>query len=289
MNMSLSRSLSSDRALSLDDMRRIAPSIFATQAHSSRSERFAYVPTIQVVEALIKEGFLPYSAKQSSARSDDKRDYTKHMIRFREVSRVGDWTKRTLGQAIPEVILINAHDGSSRYKLMGGVFRLICLNGMVVSEGTVETVNVRHSGKIEQEVLEGTFRVLGQTEKTIAAIEGWSQVQLQQAEREALAAAAHELRFPRDEEGNSPTAIRPEQLLETRRFGDQKNDLWTTFNVVQENCTKGGLHARAPRQMGQRRGRMQTTRDINGIDQDVKLNRALWVLAEKMAEIKQAA
>ena len=29
-----------------------------------------------------------------------------------------------------------------------------------------------------------------------------------------------------------------------------------------------------------------TTRQVNGIDQDVRLNRALWMLAEKIAELK---
>jgi len=34
------------------------------------------------------------------------------------------------------------------------------------------------------------------------------------------------------------------------------------------------------------RPRRVTTRAVNGIDQDVKLNKALWVLAERMAELK---
>jgi hypothetical protein len=50
---------------------------------------------------------------------------------------------------------------------------------------------------------------------------------------------------------------------------------------------RGGLSARAPATMGQqghwRRGRLVTTRAINNIDQDIKLNKALWVLGERMA------
>jgi hypothetical protein len=50
---------------------------------------------------------------------------------------------------------------------------------------------------------------------------------------------------------------------------------------------RGGLSARAPATMDQhgrwRRGRVVTTRAINNIDQDVKLNKALWVLGERMA------
>jgi hypothetical protein len=47
------------------------------------------------------------------------------------------------------------------------------------------------------------------------------------------------------------------------------------------------LSARAPATTDQhgrwRRGRVVTTRAVNNIDQDVKLNKALWVLGERMA------
>jgi len=63
------------------------------------------------------------------------------------------------------------------------------------------------------------------------------------------------------------------------------------LNVVQENVIKGGLHGIAitTDERGRRQRRNVTTRTVNGIDQDVKLNRALWTLAEKMAELKTAA
>jgi hypothetical protein len=72
-----------------------------------------------------------------------------------------------------------------------------------------------------------------------------------------------------------------------RRHDDQASDLWTTFNVVQENVIRGGLTAVGRDANGRRR--RTTTRAVNGIDQDVRLNKGLWVLAERMAEIKAAA
>ena len=65
-----------------------------------------------------------------------------------------------------------------------------------------------------------------------------------------------------------------------RRFEDRRDDLWTTFNRLQENLVKGGLEGRS------RNGRATRTRPVNGIDQNVKLNRALWVLAEEMRRLK---
>ena len=45
---------------------------------------------------------------------------------------------------------------------------------------------------------------------------------------------------------------------------------------VQENLMKGGLSGRTAQGKGSR------TRAVTGIDGDVKLNRALWVMAENM-------
>src|SRR6267142_7111734 len=56
------------RAMSMDDMRRLAPSIFATDKHDSRSERYTYIPTASVLEGLMKEGFNPVAVRQSRTR-----------------------------------------------------------------------------------------------------------------------------------------------------------------------------------------------------------------------------
>ncbi|KPC54864.1 Uncharacterized protein AC509_5289 [Pseudomonas amygdali pv. morsprunorum] len=68
-----------------------------------------------------------------------------------------------------------------------------------------------------------------------------------------------------------------------RRREDRSGDLWTTFNRVQENTIIGGLTGR------NKQGRRTTTRAVNGIDQDVKLNRALWVLAQALQSRQLAA
>jgi len=49
---------------------------------------------------------------------------------------------------------------------------------------------------------------------------------------------------------------------------------------VQENLVQGGLSTRTAN------GRRNRTRAIQGIDQNVKVNRALWILAEEMKRLK---
>jgi hypothetical protein len=106
---------------------------------------------------------------------------------------------------------------------------------------------------------------------------------LDDGEREAFAEAAHFLRVA-DAHGEVNTPVKPQQLLEPRRANDRSRDLWTVFNTIQENVIRGGLYATG-RDANNRR-RSVRTRPINGIDQDIRLNKALWVLAERMAAIK---
>jgi len=73
----------SESPLSDAQIMRVAPSIFATDAHHSRSERYSFVPTVDVLAGLRKEGFQPFMVGQSRTRIADKREFTKHMIRLR--------------------------------------------------------------------------------------------------------------------------------------------------------------------------------------------------------------
>lgn len=280
-------------ALSDIDLHRLAPSIFATTAHSSRSSRFTPLPTIDVVNGLRHAGFYPVAAKQSGSRAEDRKDFTKHLVRFRRLDRASDLD---LGQIFGEIVLSNANDGTSSYQLYGGLFRLVCLNGLVAADSAVQSVRIGHTGKIVDRVIEGSYSVQEQTSRALDVAHQWKQITLDAHEQQALAVSAHALRFGAPVEGEV-AAIQPQQLLHARRYDDRASDLWTVFNRVQENAVKGDLRGRT--QAGYvtnkhgrevwRPSRAVSTRQINGIGQDVKLNRDLWALASDVAAQKLAA
>ncbi len=169
---------------------------------------------------------------------------------------------------------------------MAGLFRIVCKNSMVTQTGTLDSLKVRHTGTpegVQGKVIEGTYEVLKNSEYALAAPQDWSQVNLNRDEKMILAEAAHTLRFD-DQDSNLAQAIDPSRFLNTRRVADRRDDLWTQFNVVQENVIRGGLHGVTRDDQGRRRN--VSTRAVNGIDQDVKLNKALWILTQRMAELK---
>ena len=110
--------LRSASPLGEEQMRLAAPSIFAVGKHVSRSERYAYIPTIEVLRGLEKEGFQPFMVAQGKSRTEGKAEFTKHMIRMRHAGQV-----ESRGEA-NEIILINSHDGASSYQMLAGAFRL---------------------------------------------------------------------------------------------------------------------------------------------------------------------
>lgn len=65
--------LRADHPLSDEQIYRVAPSIYAEAKHQSRSERYTYIPTGEVLGALRKEGFQPFMVCQTRVRDTGKR------------------------------------------------------------------------------------------------------------------------------------------------------------------------------------------------------------------------
>lgn len=268
--------------LTEDDIRAAAPSVFAPCAHESRSEKYTYLPTIDVIRALAKEGFDPYTVKQGKSRIEGKADFTKHLIRFRHRSLIDVRS----GDTILEIALRNSHDGTSGWELMGAMWRVSCLNALVSGGELLIAHKVPHRGDQLTNVVEGTYKVLKESQRLQHVPGEWGGVNLTRDEAIAFAGAAHTLRF---DDGLTGDTIEPVQLLAPRRAEDRGSDLWRVFNRVQENAIKGGLEGVATvtnPETGERRQKKVRTRAVNNIDDDTKLNRALWQLAEEMRRLK---
>jgi hypothetical protein len=267
------RVLRADTPLSEEQMRSCAPSIFAAGKHASRSERYTYIPTIDVLRGLQRDGFEPFMVAQGRSRIEGRSDYTKHMIRLRHAAQV------TARAEANEIILINSHDGASSYQMLAGVFRFVCCNGLVC--GTVASdIRVPHKGNIQHEVIDGAFKVLENFSLVDGSVDAMKALTLKEEEERALATAALALRFGEGGVGRPSAPVAVDQLTQVRRVEDAGPSLWNAFQRIQENAIRGGLEGRTVN------GRRMRTREVSSIDRGVSLNRALWVLAEEMRKLK---
>ncbi len=266
-----SHQISGREPLDNEALYRHVPSVFAREAHDSRSERYVYVPTIDIVEGLRREGWFPFFAVQSVPRDGSRHGHAKHMLRLRRDDGIGK-------PEAAEVIVVNSHDGTSSYQMFAGMLRFVCTNSLVAGE-RFEEVRVPHKGNIQHDIIEGVYTVAEDFPRLIDASETMKEITLTADERHVLAEASLVARYGEDE---SP--IRPDQIIQPRRREDAMSSLWMTYNAIQENMIKGGLHGQ--RRNAEGRIRRSQTRAIGGIDQNVPLNRALWTLAEGMQRLK---
>jgi len=268
----LPRSLDSSQAshssafqavLSPEDLRHEVPAVFAPGAHERLSCSYTFVPTARILDALRQAGFQPVEARQTRSRAASPM-YARHMIRLRRtLERVA------LADSVPELVLLNSHDGTSAYQFRVGIYRAVCTNGLVVSVGVFPAVRVLHRGDVVDELVRGALEMSERFGVLATMVERMERTQLDEAARLEFAAEALALRFPNDR----PGAVRPSEVLKPRRPEDDGHDLWRTYNVLQEALMRGGIVRRSAS------NRLMHTRRITGIRQDLGLNSALWDLA----------
>ncbi len=242
-----------DRPLTHEELMHYVPGIFGEDRHTSRSERYTYIPTITVLESLQREGFQPFFACQTRVRDPGRRGYTKHMLRLRRAGEIN-------GEHVPEIILLNSHDGTSSYQMLPGYFRFICQNGCVCGQSLGE-VRVPHRGNVVEKVIEGAYEVVGVFDRIEEKRDAMQSLILPPPARQALAQAALTYRY-----GDEHQPVTTADILTPRRREDYGKDLWSAYQTIQENMLKGGISGRSAK------GKRIHTRAIHSIDTDIKLN-----------------
>jgi len=260
--------------LSIDQILRKAPSVFATAPHADASSKYEFIPTTDILNALIGTGWNCVEARELRVNKDSKRGFQKHELRF---------TRPDLlmpdGSSI-DIAFTNSHDLTTASIMSAAFWRKVCSNGLHVSADLVEPIRVKHIGSKAENFIEASFRLIESVPQIIQSVESMQAINLDHGEKLAFANAAMIAKYG---EVEFDKALNPETLLRPRRYDDQKTDLWTTFNVLQENLVKGGQ-----RTVNAARTKRVTTRGITSITENTKLNQALWTLAESMKKLKTA-
>lgn len=262
--------------LSNDQIINLAPAAGATAPHHKVSSKYSFVPTIQAVDLLRSVGWTPVDAKQSSVRLAERDGFQRHIIRFQMDSLIYRNEERV------DLVMYNSHDTGCAFNLIASIWRKVCGNGLMVASNLFNFSH-KHIGFDGQAFIDSAYKIADGAGEIAKQVDDLKLIELTPDERGIFARAAHQLVYPEPTEA----PIAPDRLLRERRYDDKGKDLWSTFNVVQENLIKGGLRGRKRDANG--RMRNSTTRQVKSIDRDVKLNKALWTLTEEMSRLKQAA
>ncbi len=190
------------------ELRSAAPAEFAEAPMPGASDRYTFLPTGRIVEAMRQEGWKPVEARQMGVRHLERAGFQRHLVRFQrrdQVAEVGDYA--------PEVILLNSHDRSSGYQIHAGLFRFVCRNGLMVPDSLIPSVYVRHTGDESPEIIQASFKILSQLRVLGDRVASFRRAILSEDTARAFAGQALQLRYP--DPNRAP--VRAVQLLAVRR------------------------------------------------------------------------
>jgi hypothetical protein len=230
------------------------------------SKRYVTISTPQVVEIMENEGFVVSEVKSDKVRKSDP-TFARHMVVFRNENLASPD-----GKYVPQALWMNSYNGRSRASLGLGMYRFVCANGLVVGEDYLKT-SVKHIGDLATQVLDRVKEMSKDSYRVFQNVDKWSKVDLSKEKRIEFARIAAEIRF--GEEKSKQFSL--EEILQPRRAEDDAGDLWSTFNIVQENLTKGGIIGRNAN------NRQVRSKPLKAIDLDHNFNKNLWTLAEEFA------
>jgi len=265
------------KVASIEEISKFSPAAFAPNESPRVSDRYSFVPTVELLDAFDKLGWTPTYTRQNGSGP-----YARHMVRL---------TNPDLGfmdlksdKVKPQIVLDNSHNGMSPAQLHMGLFRLVCTNGLVVAmPGMFTSVRLRHVG-IDMKELKQLLEVVANQYTNIGHhIGDMQQVALNQAQKEEFVIKAIAAREPHvfiKDDGTidmkkATTIIKPQQIFDPLRGEDKRDDLWTVFNVVQERLVKGEFERQTMN------GRRTKPRGINNASRHIDFNIKLWQLAEE--------
>jgi hypothetical protein len=238
---------------------------FPTQPSSEVSDRYMFIDSRQVIEDMRDLGYVVAGIRKPNHRTDQG-NYGLHEIDF----RLEKYMLHPPAES-PRILFLNSYDGSHKAQIISGVFRQVCSNGLVVGT-TMAKQKFMHLGDFAEDLLTQIKENARLSEKVFNRIENYKGIELDKGIYLELAKEAVKLRYP-----DNTIEINPMTILQPRRKEDTAKDLWSTFNVIQENLVKGGIPSI------NKKGKVKPLTSLKQITQTNKLNMQLWDLTESFA------
>lgn len=230
------------------------PAIGATAPATHCSARYAFIPTVRLLEPLLAQGWTIESVHQN-AQPDM---HALHRVDLRmPATPLGE---RLVGELFPTATIVNSHNCTRQLSWDLGMHVCVCNNQLITPvEGLGEHIVRRHAGDAET-IIASLLGLGAKPDSAIGAITRMQAVELDYIDRLGFACKAlmHATKRP------SVDWIDPDDalplLLAPRESQRNARDVWTTLNVVQENLIERG----------------RTGRGIHEILRNTRLNKALW-------------
>ena len=249
-------SMMTSKTYSLDEIKQIAPSVFTAEKAPHLTDKYIQTPTSRVVEDLMRLGWQVTKAQEVKSRK--YKGFQKHIVVFRHPDiqikgKNGD-------DSFPQILLTNSHDGKAAFNFRVGIFRLVCSNGLVISDADFNNVSIRHINYTFESLQAKVNEVIEKLPGLVQKINLFKSTKLTVDQMTEFALKAATLR--------TKAKVNAEELLVVERDADNGNDLWAVFNRVQEKLLGGSFRS------GKRK-----SRSVTSFQKDIEVNEQLFELA----------
>lgn len=265
-----------DSYLTKDQLRKICPVAFKeAPTNPSVTDKYLFVNTETIIDDLAKLGWKPVTAAMRKNREKDT-IFSKHMVSFQNPDIM---IKSTDGDdSFPRIIMTNSHDGLQAFKFSVGIFRLVCSNGLVIADEKFSDFKIRHKGYTFSELRDVVAQAVKDLPNKVEVLNKMKNKILTQDEKQKLALDALLIRAGISPGSDKAKEFKYDQetiqdILEPKRKQDTGDDLWKTFNVIQEKITQGEFHAAL---VG---AKVRKVRKIKSFEKDLQVNKELFKLA----------
>lgn len=237
-------------ALTPQEIFQRAPAVYALDKAPHLTERYGQVTTSQTIDILADFGFYPVQAAQVGQSR-----HAMHMLAFSDLRSTNDR---------PELIVYNSHSGTSALKMFAGFWRAICSNGIVAGEGFKSrmlhnTSTVRNF----ETLITSTAARLDDLQSNIDNMRSKTMSKTDTLEFIKVGAT-----FRWKEARITENTVA--DIYTPRRMYDDKSDVWSIYNRLQEGLIRGGVRV-GPEN--------RKARAIGSIQQNLRINQDLWDMA----------
>lgn len=249
------------------------------------TESYAFASTESVIEQLGRQGWYPSAQSSALVRKPHRQGFQRHIVRFQNDAFPAIPGLTGYNQSRPEIVAMNAHDGTTALRMLLGFIRMICLNGNIAGIG-LRSFRAFHTGSLTSKMDEGVAHMTAGLPDLFSAVQKLQQLRFT---AEAKAELVDTLARERLKAINlvSYDAGSVEQV---RRSEDREQDAFTVFNRVQESLIRGGISYTAKTQVLDVNGnvlseslRNGTTRKVTSIPMSVRLNTLAFDTALRLA------
>ena len=242
---------------------------YQSMKHPSMSDKYNFVTTEGVVNRFKGLGWSIDSYSQARVRLEHKEGYQYHRVVMKCEQR-----QLNVGDSELRLIVSNAHCGTHAVRIYFGLYRKVCSNGLIIADSTFEGLRLRHTAKNIDEQLQNMIDKITIAAETLnSVVISMSGKTLTGDQALLLARKMLATRFTATQIDACPRMVN--DVLALRRQEDAGMDLWSIYNRIQENLTKGFMSS------DWADGKGRKLKAVTSALKDTTMNVGLWTIAEQ--------